>query len=116
MKLENLGYGAAAEKFEDAVIEVVKNIQDPNTDWKTARQINMTVSFSPDENRREAKMMITVSTKLVGRKPYTSTVLVGIHRNGDVEAREIQQMGLFDGEKDDAEKKVYTIKKEETQL
>ncbi len=47
--LSNLGHGAAEEKFNEVLKRVIENINDPNTDWKKAREIHIKVSIAPNE-------------------------------------------------------------------
>lgn len=51
LSLSNLGDGGALELFDVALQEILKNIQDPNTDAGAARSITLTVTFKPDKSR-----------------------------------------------------------------
>jgi len=55
VSLDNLGGGAAVEKFNDELVEVLRNIQDPNTSPTAMREIKLTVSLKPAEDRASAR-------------------------------------------------------------
>lgn len=97
LTLENLGHGAAAEKFAEALSKVIENICDPNTDHKTKRTISLDVHFLPSEQRNTAKVLIDVKSKLAAPRPWETQVYVGIEEGGYV-ATEFnpKQMLLFD--------------------
>ena len=48
VSLSNLGGGAAVEKFNDELVEVLRNIQDPNTSPTTAKGANV---YTMDHNK-----------------------------------------------------------------
>ncbi len=97
LSLENLGCGAAMEKFEDALKEVLGNILDPNTDPKTAREVVMKVKVKPNELRNEAEVSIHVHSKLAPTKPYPTRIFIGRSVQGNPEAHEVNanQANLF---------------------
>jgi hypothetical protein len=70
--LSSFADGAAEELFQDALRQVLRNVEDPNTDHKTRRAIGLTFVFSCDEERRVDQIETKVSTKLAGRSPSTS--------------------------------------------
>lgn len=94
---DNLGGGAAREKFDDALAEVLRNIQDPNTDAKTVREIVLRVRIHPDEQRQEAGITIACIPKLAEPKVFPSRVFFGRAVGGRLSAYEINagQMDLF---------------------
>jgi hypothetical protein len=94
VSLDNIGGGAAVEKFNDALVEVLRNIQDPNTAPNAAREIKLTVTFKPAEDRGSAAVLIATSQKLAPLKTYKSQVFIGRGTTG-IEAREVIQDDLF---------------------
>jgi hypothetical protein len=78
--LKTLGGGAAVEKFEDVLRQVLDNILDPNTTLAT-RKITLTVSFKPDETRQISITDIDCKPTLAARKPFRTSLFVG-KRNG----------------------------------
>lgn len=75
--LETVGGGAALELFERELRDVLKNIQDPNTDAEATRSIALTVSFSPHEDRESAGIAVAAKTKLAPARPHVSHVYIG---------------------------------------
>lgn len=98
--LEGLGHGALAEKFDDAIKDVVKNTTDPNTDATTKRKLVIELTFTPDKNdRATCKLETKVTTKLGATKPLESLVLMGFDKEtGEIAAVEHapQPKTLFD--------------------
>lgn len=64
INLEALAGGAFAEKLNEALIQVADNIQNPNTEATTKRQINVTIKFAPNKTRQLVNTQIAVTTKL----------------------------------------------------
>lgn len=77
--LANVADGAAEELWAAALAEALRNIQDPNTDWKPARRITLTVTLSVDEERRVGNLALTCTTKLAGVKGVNVPIYVGKH-------------------------------------
>ena len=105
LKLENLGLGVVAEKFDDELVKVVNNIVDQNTDPKTMRDITIKLKIKPDqENRELCDLEVVVSSKLAPTRSHVSKLNVGINPlTGEINAAElIQQQGnLFPAETHD---------------
>jgi hypothetical protein len=102
LSFSNLGCGAAKEQFDDALAEVLENIQDPNTEAKSVREIVLKVRIAPDERRLEAAIDISVVKKLAPTKPYPSRIFIGKSVGGRPEAREVNanQADLFPARRD----------------
>jgi hypothetical protein len=96
VSLDNLGGGAAVEKFNDELAEVLRNIQDPNTSSTAVREIKLTVSLKPAEDRASAGVTIATTKKLAPIKAFASQVFIGRGAAG-IEAREVIQNDLFPG-------------------
>jgi hypothetical protein len=97
LSFENLGCGAAEEKFEDALKEVLANILDPNTEPKSAREVVMKVKVKPNEERSEAVVSIHVHSKLSPARDYPTRIFIGRSIEGQPEAHEVNanQVNLF---------------------
>ncbi len=85
--LSELAGGQLQEKFDREITRVIQNMQDPNTPYGDARKIAITISFKQTEMRDDAKVDISVSSKLasvisaktyfaVGKDLATGEVLV----------------------------------------
>ena len=85
--LSELAGGQLQEKFDREITRVIQNMQDPNTPYVDARKIAITISFKQTEMRDDAKVDISVSSKLasvisaktyfaVGKDLATGEVLV----------------------------------------
>lgn len=62
--LDDLMNGAAVERFNKCLKEVLNNIFDPNTDAKKTRKITMTLTIKPDKSRNSAKFYLDVRSGL----------------------------------------------------
>jgi len=96
LNLGNLGGGAVAEQFDDALQRVLENIADPNTDWKAARVVQVSVRFVPKEDRKRLTMRYAVTTRLTPTRTFECDAVLGDTPNG-LAAREIgTSASLFD--------------------
>jgi hypothetical protein len=109
--MENIGGGAAREQFDDALCEVLANIQDPNTKAEAVREVTLKVKFKPNEDRTESIIEINVAPKLAPAKPYPSRIFIGKSIGGQPEAHEVNanQSNLFPKQKEN----VTAFRKEE---
>ncbi|MBW2342526.1 MAG: replication terminator protein [Deltaproteobacteria bacterium] len=98
LSLSNIGDGAAMEMFDLELGRILKNIMDPNTEPKAAREIVLKVKFRPDEDRDLAQVDVAVSSKLAGSKAFMTRVIFGKDSRGRMEARELEtgQRSLFE--------------------
>lgn len=64
--LANLGEGAVVEMFDNELRKVIENIDDPNTDAETIREITIKMKLHPTKNRKAGKYNINVTSKLAG--------------------------------------------------
>lgn len=51
MNFNEIAMGALAEKLNMSLEEVVKNLLDPNTDFKKTRKLTITMKFKTDDTR-----------------------------------------------------------------
>ena len=102
INLEALAGGAFAEKLNEALMQVADNIQNPNTDATTKRQINVTIKFAPNKTRQLVNTQIAVTTKLAATEAIDTQMIMGINmRTGQLEIAEYDgqirgQMNLSD--------------------
>lgn len=102
LSFDNLGAGAAEERFEDALKKVLANILDPNTRPQTAREIILRVKIKPSEDRTDADVIIACDTKLASDKAFPTKIFIGRDVSGSPEAHEINanQVQLFPKQKE----------------
>lgn len=102
INLEALVGGAFAEKLNEALIQVADNIQNPNTEATTKRQINVTIKFAPNKTRQLVNTQIAVTTKLAATEAIDTQMIMGVNmRTGQLEIAEYDgqirgQMSLSD--------------------
>ena len=64
--LSQLAGGTLQEKFDREITRVIDNMQDPNTPFSDKRGITINISFAQNEMRDDAKIEISLKTKLAG--------------------------------------------------
>ena len=102
INLETLAGGAFAEKLNEALVQVADNIQNPNTEATTKRQINVTIKFAPNKTRQLVNTQIAVATKLAATEAIDTQMIMGVNmRTGQLEIAEYDgqirgQMSLSD--------------------
>lgn len=62
--LGELAGGTLQEKFDREITRVIENMQDPNTPFGEKRSITINISFHQTEQRDDAKVEISVKSKL----------------------------------------------------
>lgn len=102
INLETLAGGAFAEKLNEALMQVAENIQNPNTEATTKRQIQIILKFAPNKTRQLVSTQISVTTKLAATEAIDTQMIMGINmRTGQIEIAEYDgqirgQMSLSD--------------------
>lgn len=102
INLERLAGGAFAEKLNEALMQVAENIQNPNTEATTKRQINIAIKFAPNKSRQVINTQISVTTKLAATEAIDTQMVMGVNmRTGQIEIAEYDgqirgQMNLLD--------------------
>jgi len=90
MELGKIAGGALQELFARAYKKALVNLKDPNTSWKDARKIVITLTFRGNEARNKADMDIRVDTKLANTKPIESMIVFDSDpKSGDVLSKEL---------------------------
>ncbi|MBN2403347.1 MAG: hypothetical protein JXN64_13250 [Spirochaetes bacterium] len=88
VSLNNISHGAAVERFDEALAEVIANIIDPNTEAKKTREIKLSVKILPaDDERRMVYYSIHVDKKLMPPRDVGSVMYVG-QKEGELVALE----------------------------
>lgn len=64
INLAELAGGTLQEKFDREITRVVQNMQDPNTPFGEKRGITINLSFHQNEARDDAKIEISVKSKI----------------------------------------------------
>lgn len=89
INLEKLAGGAFTEKLNEALMQVAENIQNPNTEATTKRQINITLKFAPNKSRQVINTQIAVTTKLAATEAIDTQIVMGLNmRTGQIEIAE----------------------------
>lgn len=100
--LNKIGNGALQSRFNREMEKVVKNMKDPNTPYKEARKITITLTFKQDEERNAASCTVEVGSKLAKAKSFETNFGIGQDlKNGQYLAKEYNnqipgQLGLDD--------------------
>jgi hypothetical protein len=110
LSLATLSGGAAIERFDLALAEVVENMLDVNTNPKQDRVITLTAKIKPREDRQMAQVTIEVKTRLAAVTPFALDMFMGTTAEGEAVALEANpnQMKLFPGQE---KGKTYVINK-----
>lgn len=74
--LDTIGGGALSELFAMELARILANIADPNTDEKTKRRIDISVSFKP-KDRGVADVEMTCTAKLAPISKVSTQVFMG---------------------------------------
>jgi hypothetical protein len=110
LDLNKFAGGTLQEKFNRALKEVIQNMQDPNTSFKNKRGITISIGFTQNEQRDDAKITIAVMTKTSPVLPIETALSMGKDLDtGEIEIREYGrqvagQMSFNDFSSDDQEK------------
>lgn len=89
INLESLAGGAFAEKLNEALMQVAENIQNPNTEATTKRQIQILLKFAPNKTRQLVSTQISVTTKLAATEAIDTQMIMGVNmRTGQIEIAE----------------------------
>ena len=87
--LGELAGGTLQEKFDREITRVVENMQDPNTPFKESRGITINISFHQGELRDDAKVEISVKSKLASVISAKTNFAMGKDlKSGEVLVRE----------------------------
>ena len=76
-QLEKFAHGAVQEKFSRAFGKVIDNLLDPNTSFKEARKITITLKFTQNEARDDVNCDVSVTEKLAAQAPTKTSFAIG---------------------------------------
>jgi hypothetical protein len=99
VSLGEIAGGALQEQFGKSFARVIENLADPNTSFKEARKITITLKFSQNELRDDVQVDLAVTEKLAAQAPTRTSFSVGKDlRSGVIYAQEYgkQQMSIAD--------------------
>lgn len=83
--------GAFQEIVNKGIEDVTRNLQDPNTDFKKARKLTITLNFSTTEDRELTTVSADYKTTLAPKKPVSTIMMIGTDTKGKVLATEINK-------------------------
>jgi len=86
--LSELMDGGVEERFNVEMDKIWQNVQDPNTDPKAKREINIKITVKPNERRDSADFDVSVIGKPAPFKPLSKTVTLQFNGDGSVVATE----------------------------
>ena len=87
--LKNLAGGALQEQFDKSFEKVIENLQNPNTPYKTSREIVIKMKFVQNEARSDVSCELQISEKLAPQSPTKTQFAIGKNlETGDVFAEE----------------------------
>lgn len=99
ISLEEIAGGALQEQFGKAFARVVDNLADPNTSFKEARKITITLKFTQNEQRDDVACDVLVTEKLATQASTRTAFAVGKNlKTGEMFAEEYgrNQMSIGD--------------------
>lgn len=77
VSLNELAGGGLQEQFDKAFERVIENLADPNTSYKEARKITITLKFTQTEQRDDVSVMLTVAEKLAAQAQTKTAFAIG---------------------------------------
>lgn len=87
--LSKLAGGELQEKFNREITKVIENMQDPNTSYSEARSVTIKLTLKQTEFRDDAKVAISVTSKLAGVISSSTNFAMGKNlENGEVAIKE----------------------------
>lgn len=87
--LSELAGGELQAKFDREITRVIENMKDPNTPYQEARSVTVKISLKQTELRDDAKVDISVNSKLSGVISAKTNFAMGKDLNtGEVQIQE----------------------------
>ncbi len=77
IRLGDVAGGALQEIAQEAIADVVANMQDVNTPWKPMRMVTIKLKLTQNEDRDDATMQISVEKKTAAVKPVETKFAMG---------------------------------------
>ncbi|AJA42838.1 replication terminator protein [Clostridium tetani] len=91
INLETFANGALAERMDQALKEVLENIADPNTDYKTKRKLTLEMKFVTGEDRELTEVEIIAKTKLAPKSSVSTKIIIDRTLEGEVLGTEFKK-------------------------
>ena len=99
LSLDQFAGGALQEKANQAFIQVMKNMQDPNTSFKDKRKITIELTFDQTEERDKCNCTVSVGTKLAKVLPTKTQFFTGKDLDtGEIEYEEYGNRDTMKGQ------------------
>lgn len=76
MNISSLANGGVQEKINSALAQVLDNITDPNTSHKEKRKLNITLTFTANEERTVVETSINIKPTLAAQTDVATTLIV----------------------------------------
>lgn len=111
VNLLELAKGAIMEQVDNESAKILSNIVDPNTDFKKARKLTITVTFKSDESREFISCEAQAKSALAPIMPISTRLFVEVDSDGNPQAMELtrddpNQIHIFE----DGEQEVKVLK------
>ena len=87
--LLQMARGAFLEVFDAEMSKIIDNILDPNTATTQKRKLNITFTFSPDDNRQTIGVAYQCKSTLSPIKPVGTSLYITSDEDGSVTAVEM---------------------------
>lgn len=85
IRLESVAGGALQEIAQEAIADIVVNLQDVNTPWKKKRTVTIQLGFTQNEDRNDVTMTMYVKPDLAPPKPIETKFSIGTDlRDGSI--------------------------------
>lgn len=81
--------GAVEERFQQELEKVLKNMMDPNTEHKAARQLTVKLTFKTNEERQFSSVDFSIVPKMAPVKNIQTAIIMGEDMEGKVVTSEI---------------------------
>lgn len=91
LNLETLANGGFTERVNQAMREVMENIADPNTPWKTKRKVTITMTFEAKEDRDITNIDIVAKATLAPKESIHTKVLIDRNMDGEIIGAEFKK-------------------------
>lgn len=74
--ITEMAMGAIQERVDYEMSKIIDNIIDPNTNPTKKRQLTLTITFEPDDERRMVKVSAQSKSKLEPTSPVATALLL----------------------------------------
>ncbi len=91
ISLDDFAGGALKERVNQAILQVLENIADPNTSVKLKRKVTVDITFEANESREMAQVSVVAKCKLAPRDAVKSVVLIDTDMSGLVMGTEFKK-------------------------